>query len=190
MNDETRRPDEAPAAVVPEAANENDPVAVLEQHVAELRDRYLRAAAEVENVRKRAEREAADARAYGIAGFAREILNIADHLSRALEAVGPEARASADGALKGLVEGVELTERELQKALAQQGVRRLEPKGEKFDPNFHQAMFEVQDESVPPGTVAQVIQPGYAIGERILRPALVAVAKGGAKPANGDGGGK
>ena len=187
MNDETKRPDEASETAPTEAANENDPTAALAKEVAELRDRYLRAAAEVENVRKRAEREAADARAYGIAAFAREILNIADHLSRALEAVGPEARASADGALKGLVEGVELTERELQKALAQHGVRRLDPKGEKFDPNFHQAMFEVPDESVPPGTIAQVIQPGYAIGERILRPALVAVAKGGFKAA-ADGG--
>ena len=95
-------------------------------------------------------------------------------------------RASADGALKALVEGVELTERELLKALSQHGVRRLDPKGEKFDPNFHQAIFEVADESVPPGTVAQVIQPGYAIGERILRPALVAIAKGGARAANGN----
>jgi molecular chaperone GrpE len=188
MNDETKRPDEAPEAAAPEAANENDPVAALEQQVAELRDRYLRAAAEIENVRKRAEREATDARAYGIAGFAREILNIADHLARALEAVGPEARASADGALKALVEGVELTERDLQKALAQHGVRRLDPKGEKFDPNFHQAMFEVPDESMPAGTVAQVIQPGYAIGERILRPALVGIAKGGPKAAANDAG--
>jgi molecular chaperone GrpE len=188
MNDETKRTDEAPEVVSAEAANENDPIAALEQQVAELRDRYLRAAAEVENVRKRAEREAADARAYGIAAFAREVLNVADHLGRVIEAVGPEARASADGALKALVEGVELTERELQKALVQHGVRRLDPKGEKFDPNFHQAMFEVADESVPPGTVAQVIQPGYAIGERILRPALVAVAKGGPKPAAYDGG--
>jgi molecular chaperone GrpE len=188
MNDETKRPDEAPEVVSAETANENDPIAALEQQVAELRDRYLRAAAEVENVRKRAEREAADARAYGIAGFAREVLSIADHLSRALEAVGPEARAAADGSLKGLVEGVELTERELQKALAQHGVRRIDPKGEKFDPNFHQAMLEVTDESVPPGTVAQVIQPGYAIGERILRPALVGVAKGGPKAATDDGG--
>ncbi len=116
MNDETKRPDEAPETVPAEAANENDPVAALEQQMAELRDRYLRAAAEIENVRKRAEREVVDARAYGIAGFARDMLNIADHLSRALEALGPEARASADGAMKALVEGVELTERELQKA--------------------------------------------------------------------------
>jgi molecular chaperone GrpE len=184
MNDETRRPDEAPEAASPEAANENDPLTTLEKQVAELRDRYLRAAAEIENVRKRAEREAADARAYGIAGFAREILNIADHLARALEAVGPEARASADGTLKALLEGVELTERELQKALSQHGVRRLDPAGEKFDPHFHQAMLEMPDETVPPGTIVQVIQPGYAIGERILRPALVAVAKGGPKPAS------
>ncbi len=186
MNDETKRPDEAAEPASAEAANENDAAAALEKQIAELRDRYLRAAAEVENVRKRAEREAADARAYGVAAFAREVLNIADHLARALEAVGPEARASADGALKALVEGVELTERELLKALSQHGVRRLDPKGEKFDPNFHQAIFEVADESVPPGTVAQVIQPGYAIGERILRPALVAIAKGGARAANGN----
>jgi molecular chaperone GrpE len=188
MNDETKRPDEAPEVAPEAAANENDPVAALEQQVVELRDRYLRAVAEVENVRKRAERETADARAYGIAAFAREVLNVADHLGRVVEAVGPETRASADGTLKALVEGVELTERELQKALVQHGVRRLDPKGEKFDPNFHQAMFEVPDESVAPGTVAQVIQPGYAIGERILRPALVGIAKGGAKPAGGESG--
>jgi molecular chaperone GrpE len=182
MNDETRPPDADPEVETLGAANENDPAAALQAQVAELRDKYLRAVAEMDNVRKRAEREAADARAYGIAAFAREILNIADHLARALEAVGPEERASADNSLKALVEGVELTERDLQRALEKHGVRRIEPLGEKFDPHFHQAMLEVQDESVPAGTVAQVIQPGYAIGDRILRPALVAVAKGGPKP--------
>jgi molecular chaperone GrpE len=183
MNDEPDRRETAPDPSAPQAANENDPVAALEAEVAELRDKYLRAFAEVDNVRKRAEREIADTRVYGISAFAREILDVADHLARALEAVGPEARAAADDKLKAFIDGVELTERELQKVLEKHGVRRLEPKGEKFDPNFHQAMFEVPDESVPAGTVVQVIQPGYAIGERVLRPALVGVAKGGPKGA-------
>ncbi len=101
--------------------------------------------------------------------------------TRAIESLDPEARAAADGMFKALLDGVELTRRELQKTLEKHGVRRLEPLGEKFDPNFHQAMFEIPTPELPAGTVVQVMQPGYAIGERVLRPALVAVAKGGAK---------
>jgi molecular chaperone GrpE len=169
----------------PDAANENHPVAVLEGQVAELRDKFLRAAAEVENVRKRAEREIADERAYGISAFARDVLGVADNLARALDAVGAEARASAAGALKALIEGVELTERELQKVLARNRIRRIDPKGEKFDPHFHQAVFEVPDAEKPAGFVAEVVQPGYAIAERVLRPAMVGVSKGGPKVAPG-----
>jgi molecular chaperone GrpE len=185
MTDDTKRAEneENGAVAEPEAANENNPVAVLEAQVAELRDKFLRAVAETENVRKRAEREIADERVYGVTGFARDILVVADNLVRTLDAVAAEARSSAEGPLKALLEGVELTDRELQKALAKNGIRRIDPQGEKFDPNFHQAVFEVPDANVPAGRVAQVIQPGYAIGSRVLRPAMVGVSKGGPRTA-------
>jgi molecular chaperone GrpE len=131
----------------------------------------------MENLRRRTEREVTDARLYGITSFARDVLQIADNMHRAREAIGPELRESADANVKVLLEGVELTERELLKVLEKNGVTKFSPLGEKFDPNFHQAMFEVTDGSSPPGTVAQVIQAGYKIGERVLRPALVAVSK-------------
>jgi molecular chaperone GrpE len=155
----------------------------LAREAAEAKDRMLRTLAEMENLRKRTQREVADARTYGIASFARDVLDIADNLQRALDAVPAEAREAADGGLKALIEGVELTERSLHKALEKNGVQKFSPQGEKFDPNVQQAMYEVPDPSVPAGTVVQVIQAGYMIGERVLRPALVAVAKGGAKPA-------
>jgi molecular chaperone GrpE len=162
---------------------EQGSVEMLTREVAESRDKMLRTLAEMENLRKRTSREVADARTYGITGFARDVLEIADNLQRALDAVPSEARAAADPGLKALIEGVELTERSLLNALEKHGVRKLDPVGEKFDPNFHQAMFEVPDASVPAGTVVQVVQAGYLIGERVLRPALVAVSKGGAKAA-------
>ena len=158
-------------------------VEVLTKEVAEARDKMLRTLAEMENLRKRTAKEVADARVYGITGFARDILDIADNLQRALDAVPAEARAAADPGLKALIEGVELTERSLLNALEKNGVKKFDPSGEKFDPNFQQAMYEVPDPSVPSGTVVQVVQAGYTIGERVLRPALVAVAKGGAKAA-------
>jgi len=105
------------------------------------------------------------------------VLAVADNMHRALGAIGPELREHADGKVKALVEGVELTERELLKALEKHGVKKFSPAGEKFDPNVHQAMFELESTDVPPGHVAQVIQAGYMIGDRVLRPALVAVAK-------------
>jgi len=153
----------------------------LAKEAAELRDKMLRTLAEMENLRKRTAKEVADARAYGITGFARDVLDIADNLQRALDAVPAETRDSADPMVKTLIEGVELTERSLLNVLEKNGVKKLDPSGEKFDPNFQQAMYEVPDASVPPGTVVQVVQAGYTIGERVLRPALVAVAKGGAK---------
>ena len=153
----------------------------LAKEAADARDKMLRTLAEMENLRKRTTREVADARAYGISGFARDILDIADNLQRALDAVPAEMKATADPALKAFIEGVELTERSLLNTLEKNGVRKFDPSGEKFDPNFQQAMYEVPDPSVPPGTVVQVVQAGYMIGERILRPALVAVSKGGAK---------
>jgi molecular chaperone GrpE len=155
----------------------------LAKEAADARDRMLRTLAEMENLRKRTAREVSDARTYGISGFARDVLDIADNLQRALDAVPEEARAAADPGLKALIEGVELTERSLHNALEKNGVRKFDPAGEKFDPNVHQAMYEVPDPSVPPGTIAQVVQAGYMIGDRVLRPALVAVAKGGAKAA-------
>jgi molecular chaperone GrpE len=153
----------------------------LAREAADMRDKMLRTLAEMENLRKRTAKEVADARAYGITGFARDVLDIADNLQRALDAVPAETRESADPMLKALIEGVELTERSLLNALEKNGVRKFDPTGEKFDPNFQQAMYEVADASVPAGTVVQVVQAGYMIGDRILRPALVAVAKGGAR---------
>lgn len=180
---------DAEAAQTPESVDEK---AELQKQVADLRDRFLRAVAETENVRKRAEREIADARSYGIANFARDTVTAADNLGRVLEAIAPDARATADDTLKALLEGVELTEREFQKTLAKHGVKKLDPTGEKFDPNFHQAMFEVPDPNVPAGMVVQVVQTGYAIGDRVLRPALVGVSKGGTKlsPESFSGNGK
>lgn len=162
---------------------EEGSVEALTKEVAEAKDRMLRTLAEMENLRKRTAREVSDARTYGISGFARDVLDIADNLQRALDAVPAEARAAADPGLKSLIEGVELTERSLHNALEKNGVKKFDPAGEKFDPNIHQAMYEVPDPSVPAGTVAHVVQAGYMIGERVLRPALVGVAKGGAKAA-------
>ena len=166
--------------VMPDDPEEGS-VEALTRDVAEAKDRTLRTLAEMENLRKRTQREVADARTYGITAFARDVLDIAENLQRALDAVPMEAREAADPGLKALIEGVELTERSLHKTLEKNGVQKLDPLGEKFDPNFHQAMYEVPDSSVPTGTVVQVVQGGYTIGERVLRPALVAVAKGGAK---------
>jgi molecular chaperone GrpE len=151
------------------------------QVAAEYKDKLLRVLAEMENLRKRTDREIADARAYGISNFARDILAVADSMDRALGALDADLQKKADAATKALLDGVELTERELLKVLEKHGVKKFEPLGEKFDPNLHQAMYEVPDPSRPAGTVAQVVQPGYLIGERILRPALVGVAKGGPK---------
>lgn len=155
----------------------------LAKEAADARDKMLRTLAEMENLRKRTAREVADARIYGITGFARDVLDIADNLQRALDAVPAETRANADPGLKALIEGVELTERSLLNTLEKNGVKKFDPTGQKFDPNFQQAMYEVPDASVLSGTVVQVVQAGFMIGERVLRPALVGVSKGGAKPA-------
>jgi molecular chaperone GrpE len=149
----------------------------------ELKDRALRAAAEMENLRRRTARDVQDARNYAIANFARDMLSVSDNLARTLDAIPAEAKASGDAGFKALIEGVEITERAMLSALERHGVRKLEPNGEKFDPNFHQAMFEVPNPDVPANTVVQVVQPGYSIGERVLRPAMVGVSKGGPKQA-------
>jgi molecular chaperone GrpE len=193
MSDPNRQP-ESPASaaqaepvvskpyVMPDEPEQGSTEA-LAKEAAEARDKMLRTLAEMENLRKRTSREVADARLYGITGFARDVLEIADNLQRALDAVPAEAKANADPGLKALIDGVELTERSLLNALEKNGVTKFDPMGQKFDPNFQQAMFEVPDPSVPAGTVVQVVQAGYMIGERVLRPALVGVSKGGAKPA-------
>ena len=160
---------------------EEGSVELLVKEATEARDKMLRTLAEMENLRKRTAKEVADARAYGITGFARDILDIADNLQRALDAIPAEAKETADPGIKAFIEGVELTERSLLNTLGKNGVKKFDPSGEKFDPNFQQAMYEVPDPSVPPGTVVQVVQAGYMIGERVLRPALVAVSKGGVK---------
>lgn len=171
-----------PAPVVPEAqAVEADPLAEARGEAAEYKDKVLRTLAEMENLRRRTEREVADARTYGVAGFARDVLQVADNMHRALEAIGPELREQADAKVKALIEGVELTERELLKMLERNGVRKFSPQGEKFDPNVHQAMYEVPQSDLPPGHVAQVIQAGYMLGDRVLRPALVGVVKAAPK---------
>jgi molecular chaperone GrpE len=159
-------------------------VETLARENAESKDRLLRTLAEMENLRKRTEREVSDVRQYGIASFARDVLAVADNMERALQALDAELRETANPGVKALLDGVELTERELLKVLDKHGVKKFEPqKGDRFDPNLHQAMYELPDPSQPAGTVAQVVQPGYMIGERMLRPALVGVAKGGPKPA-------
>ena len=178
------------AAAAPEAGAPGEPSVVGEtidpndhaRVAAEYKDKLLRVLAEMENLRRRTAREIADTRAYGISAFARDILAVADNMDRALQALDVELREKADAGIKALLDGVELTERELHKVLEKHGVKKFEPVGEKFDPNLHQAMFEIPDPTLPAGTVAQVVQAGYMIGERMLRPALVGIAKGGPKP--------
>ncbi|TDR94303.1 nucleotide exchange factor GrpE [Enterovirga rhinocerotis] len=161
-------------------AAEPDAFALLEAEKNDLKDRLMRALADAENLRRRSEREVADARTYAVTSFARDMLTVADNIRRGLESA---KQAGETEATKPLIEGVELTERDLLATLARHGIKQLAPEGQKFDPNFHQAMFEVPNDQVPSGTVVQVVQTGYAIGERVLRPALVGVAKGGPKPA-------
>ncbi|MCJ2081650.1 nucleotide exchange factor GrpE [Methylobacterium sp. J-090] len=173
----------AQAESTPEGAPEAPALAALVAERDEFKDRVLRTLAEMENLRRRTEREVADARTYAVTNFARDMLNAADNIRRALESVPEAERAGATGAFKALLDGIELTERDLGKTLERHGVKVIDPKGQRFDPNRHQAMFEVPDAEVPSGTVVQVMQSGYVIGDRTLRPALVGVAKGGPKAA-------
>jgi molecular chaperone GrpE len=166
-----------------ETGGDYEVVVKLMKENEELKDRALRAAADMENLRRRTARELHDARAYAMANFARDMLSVSDNLRRALDAIPEEAESAGDAGFKALIEGVELTERAMLSALERHGVKKLSPEGEKFDPNFHQAMFEVPNPDVPANTVVQVVQPGYSIGERVLRPAMVGVAKGGPKQA-------
>lgn len=155
----------------------------LQAENAGLKDRILRTMAEMENLRRRTEREVADARAYGASNFARDMLALADNLRRGIDSLSADERAGASPALKTFIEGVELTEADFLSRLTRHGVKKLAPKGEKFDPNKHEALFEAPDESVPTGTVVQVVEEGYTIGERVLRPAKVGVSRGGPKAA-------
>src|SRR5579885_1041204 len=176
MTDPTvREPETVDAAAAPEAAaaaaptteEKPDPLAEAQREAAEFKDKALRTLAEMENLRKRTAREVAEARIYGIAGFARDILVVADNMHRAMQALDEELRAKGE---------------ELMKVLEKHGVRRFSPDGERFDPNLHQAMFEMEHAELPPGHVGQVIQAGYMLGDRVLRPALVAVVKAPPKP--------
>jgi molecular chaperone GrpE len=193
MADESKKPDQdpAPGAAGAEppaseaAATGPDDAAAIEGQVAELTDRLLRAHAEMDNLRKRTERDKEDMAKYAISKFAREVLSVGDNLQRAIEAVPPGA-AEEDPALKALIEGVSMTEREFLNVLERHGVKRIDPAGEPFNPHQHQAMTEVENPEVAPGTVVQVYQPGYILVDRVLRPAMVVVAKGGAKPGKGE----
>lgn len=156
-------------------------VAVLEGRIADLTDRLLRAHAEMDNLRKRTEREKEETAKYAIAKFARDILGVGDNLQRAIAAV-PTGAAETDPALKALLDGVAMTEREFLNNLERHGVKRIDPAGQPFNPHQHQAMVEVEQPDVAPGTVVQVYQSGYMLGgDRVLRPAMVVIAKGGEK---------
>ena len=152
-------------------------IVALKEEVAAAKDRLLRFAAEAENTKKRLEREKAEATLYAASNFARDLLGVADSLSRALAAVPAEERDIIDDVMKKFLDGIEMTERELNNVFQRHNLRKLETIGQKFDPNFHQAMFEVPTSEKPPGTVMQEVQSGYAVGDRCLRPALVGVAK-------------
>ena len=160
---------------------EPDPIEAIKAENADLRDRFLRMAAEMENLRRRTERDVKDAKSYSVAAFARDMLAVSDNLRRAIDAVPAEIRAAADQSLTSLLEGVEMTERSMLSALERHGVKKMDAEGQKFDPNFHQAMFEIPNPDVPNNTILQVVQAGYTIGERVLRPAMVGVSKGGPK---------
>jgi molecular chaperone GrpE len=162
-------------------------IAALRTEADNQKDRALRALAEVENVRKRLERERDEARTYSVTRFARDFLTIADNLTRALAALPADARANVDDSLKAVLEGVEATERELQATLARHGVKPIAAEGQRFDPHLHQAIAEVPAKGAEPGSVVNVVQPGYTIGERLLRPAMVTVAKADGSRPSGNG---
>jgi molecular chaperone GrpE len=164
-------------------------VAAAQAESAEHKNQWLRALAEAENVRRRLQRERDDAVKYAISGFAKDLLPVADNLRRALAAI-PQEALDNDEALRNLATGVEMTERLLQAALERHNLKRIEPLGEKFDSNLHQAMYEVADSGQPAGTIVQVLEAGYLLHDRLVRPALVAVAKGGDSAAKTNGAGE
>jgi molecular chaperone GrpE len=152
-------------------------IASLKDEVAASKDRLLRLAADMENLRKRTEREKAEATLYAATNFARDLLTVSDNLGRALQALPAEEREHAGEVEKNLIFGVEVTEKELQQVFNRHGIKRLETVGQKFDPNYHQAIYEVPTSEKPPGIVMQEMQAGYAVGDRCLRPAMVGVSK-------------
>jgi molecular chaperone GrpE len=157
----------------------------LEAQMIELKDRLLRALAETENVRRRAERERQDASQYAMTGFARDMLGIADNFARALAALPADRLESADPQVRAVIEGVEVTERQLLATLERHGVKKIDTDGAKFDPNLHQAIAQVPGHGRPAGHIVNVVQDGYVIGDRLLRPAMVTVAAPEAPPGNG-----
>lgn len=184
MSEEQNKPADAEIdqTAAPEAAE--DRVATLEAEVASLKDQLLRAVAETENTRRRAQRDREDASKYAVSSFAKELVTVADNLRRALDAVPAEGREQ-DEMLKGLAVGVEATERQLFAAFDRAGIKRIDPTGDMFDPNVHQVMFEIENTGKAAGTVVQVLQPGYTIHGRLLREAMVGVAKASANEAGG-----
>ena len=182
--DDTLREDVVEPLVRPDVAAASESQAAtsaLQAEVASLKDRVLRTMAEMENLRRRTDREVTDAKAYGVSSFAREMVTVADNLQRAQASLPVDAKGEASTAVKSFIEGVELTERDLLSRLARFGVKPIETVGQRFDPNRHEALFEMPDESVPSGTVVQQVETGYVIGERVLRPAKVGVSRGGPK---------
>lgn len=176
-------PEAAPGApgVIPEPPAEppGDRPAELEAEVADLNDKLLRSMAELENYRRRAEKERGDVAKYAISNFARDMLTIADNLRRALESATDDG---ADSTAENLAAGVELTERELLAAFERHGIQKIDAMGKPFDHDLHQAMFEVEDKDKPAGTVIEELQTGYVLKDRLLRPAMVGLAKGGPQP--------
>ena len=173
MTDDTERPQPEQ----PEAEPPADEAEALRAELADLKDRLHRALAELENTRRRAERDRLDASQYAVTRFARDMLAIADNFSRALAACPPELREAADPQVKAVIDGVEVTERQLLATLENYGVKLIDTADGKFDPNLHQAIAEVPGEGKPPGSIVHVVQTGYTIGERLLRPAMVTVAR-------------
>ena len=190
-------PETAGADVAPEgesavpAGNEDaglDPVEALIAERDSLKDQLLRALADVENMRRRTEREMETARKYGHTGFSRDLVGAIDNLARAVEAAPKSEEAPGAEAVDGLVTGIEMSWQEIQATMERHGIRRISPKGEKFDYNFHQAMFEMPSADLAPGTVVEVVQHGYVLHDRLLRPAMVGVSKAAEPQENsGDG---
>jgi molecular chaperone GrpE len=178
------RQEHAPAPDAPQLdaqSEQPDALTKAQAEIAELKDRLLRTAAESENLRKRMEREKEDALKYGASKFSKDVLTVADNLRRAIETL-PKAEAEASEPVRNLIVGIEATERELLSVFERHGITRIDPKGQRFDPNQHQAMFEVQDPTQPAGVVVQVIAAGYMQHGRLLRAAMVGVSKGGPAP--------